>query len=73
MNDKIHKKVENFLLDVDLGTLTFGDLLNYVSVAKEVDCGTFAEALYNTMTRAPICCASAVSEEKKTENISEVH
>lgn len=74
MNDKILKKVENALLNVDLETLTLSELGDYVRIAREVGSSSTAEMLYSMMQQAPICCSANVAcEEKTIGSISEVN
>lgn len=74
MNDKILKKVENALLNVDLETLTLSELGDYVRIAREVGSSSTAEMLYSMMLQAPAgCSANVACEEKTIGSISEVN
>lgn len=72
MNDKILKKVENALLNVDLETLTLRELGEYVMIANEADRDSkMTDMVHNMMAN---CFASKVECETKTiGSISEVN
>lgn len=72
MNDKILKKVENALLNVDLETLTLKELGEYVMIANEVDRNSaITDMVHNMMAN---CFAPQVECEAKTiGSISEVN
>lgn len=72
MNDKILKKVENAMLNVDLETLTLRELGEYVMIANEVDRNsTMTDMVHNMVAN---CFAPKVECEAKTiGSISEVN